>query len=223
MMQNDNTCFLCGTNLYSLPRNIDSYYEVECINCGKYKISDSAIEKIVSEKDTRYSVAGDVFESCYYLNEIKTVNSDDFAECKRISTIEKLFKLSKYFYTEIERWDNNSDIRQRPSCCYQKNDANYSRLMKKLNSMNVIDYCLAEDDGDDYTSHFVGVHLTDDALFEFEKGINSEQEFESAFMGSANSTHNINIVGNNNQINASFDNSKIVPTLQNDYNNEKKC
>jgi ribosomal protein L32 len=180
-------CFLCDNErAEQLPHEEAALIRyIKCPNCGEYKITEQVIIEIakgIYNKGIYPIVSGDVFDAFYYKNEVKVVKIDDFKSTKVITTSEKLYKLAKYFFTENQKGNQDLYISQRPSCCYQKNDINYSRLMNTLKRHCVINFIDAADDDEDYTSHFVDIEVTTEATCAFEKGIDNAQQFEEVFM-----------------------------------------
>ena len=184
---------------------------IKCPNCGEYKISEQAITEIdngVYKKEVYPIVSGDVFDAFYNKNEIKSIKTDDFKTTKVITTSEKLYKLAKYFFTENQRGNQDLYISQRPSCCYQKNDRHYSQLMNALKRYRIINFVDAADDDEDYTSHFIDIEVTTEAVCAFEKGIDNALQFEEIFMNTNKSGGTI--INNSTLINS--------PIQTGDYN-----
>jgi hypothetical protein len=211
----NHRCFLCNKKARLKPVT-DAYYFIDCPNCGQYKISDFAIVTKAYNSKKRYFVAGEIFDSYYYKNDIKLLTTDDFTKAKPISCSEKLFKLAKYFFSETEK--DETDIIQRPSCCYEDGGEQYGKLMNELSKLNIITYIDATDDDEDFTSHFIEIKLTIQARIKFEKGINTPDEFMDAFMHTNNSANKISVNiqdSTNSQINVATDGSKIKATQNN--------
>jgi hypothetical protein len=206
----DCQCFLCNKKAKLKPVTDGACHFVDCPNCGQYKLSDPAVIAKAYDSESRFLVAGKVFDNYYYKNEINLLTVDDFNKTKSISHSEKLFNLAKYFFTETEK--GRTDIIQRPSCCYEDGGELYGRLMKELNRLNVITYIDATDDDEDFTSHFIEIHLTVQATIKFEKGIKTPEEFMEAFMDNNSKINkiNVNIQDNtNSQVNVATDGSTI--------------
>jgi hypothetical protein len=208
-------CFLCNKEAKLKPVTDGAYHFVDCPNCGQYKLSDFAVVTNSYNLKNRYFVAGEVFDSYYYDNEIKLLTADDFTKKVFISTYEKLFKLAKYFFTETEKGE--TDIMQRPSCCYADSGEQYGGLMNELNKLNVITYIDAADDDKDFTSHFIEVNLTIGARIKFENGIKTPEEFREAFMNNNSNVNKINVNmqdSTNNQINVAAG-ASVINAVQN--------
>jgi hypothetical protein len=190
--------------------SIDDCHHLDCPSCGEYLIAISA--EGILEADPLYQkkkaiLSGMAFESCFYQNEPLKITPDLLKTAKDISRHEKLFKLAAYFYLKAK--ENNEDLPQNPTCCYQGNDKQYSNLMKELEKYRIIHYILAEDDGEDYTSHFMQIEMTTNALLVYENGINTIEEFKEAFMNSGNNRPTFNI-GKVGQFNMATDEATIT-------------
>jgi hypothetical protein len=206
----DCRCFLCHRAAKLKPVADGAYHFVDCPNCGQYKLSDFAIVSNAYNSKNRHFVAGKVFEGCYYKNEIKLLTADEFTKAASVSTSAKQFNLAKYFFSETEKGE--TDIIQRPSCCYSDGDEQYGRLMNELNRLGVITYIDATDDDEDFTSHFIEIKFTVHAKIKFEKGIETAEEFMEAFMDNNSRTNkiNVNINGStNSQVNVAAEGSTI--------------
>jgi ribosomal protein L32 len=206
----DFQCFLCHRAAKLKPVTDVAYHFVDCPNCGQYKLSHFAVVSNAYNSKNRHFVAGKVFEGYYYKNEIKLLTADEFAKAVSVSTSTKLFNLAKYFFTETEK--SETDIIQRPSCCYSDGDEQYGGLMNELKRLNVIAYIDATDDDEDFTSHFIEIHLTVGAKIKFENGINTPDEFMGAFMDNNSRINKISVNINdstNSQINVAADSSTI--------------
>jgi hypothetical protein len=206
----DCQCFLCHKAAKLKPVTDAAYHFVDCPNCGQYKLSDFAVVSNAYNSKSRLFVAGKVFEGYYYKNEIKLLTPDEFIKAVSVSTSTKLFNLAKYFFTETEKGE--TDITQRPSCCYSDSDEQYGRLMNELKKLNIITYIDASDDDEDFTSHFIEIKLTVQARIRFEKGIKTPEEFMEAFMDKNSKVNKINVNiqdSKNSQVNVSADGSTI--------------
>jgi hypothetical protein len=208
-------CFLCNKTAMIKPNTDGAYHFVDCPNCGQYKLSEAAFITKAYISKNRFLVAGEVFKSYYYKNEIKLVTAEDFTKEKFVSYSEKLFNLAKYFYTETKK--NETYIIQRPSSCYEDIGERYGRLMNELKRLNIITYTDAIDDDEDFTSHFIELHLTVQAIIKFEKGINTLEEFMEAFMDGNSKANKINVnikESTNSLVNVATDGS-IIKAEQN--------
>jgi hypothetical protein len=190
--------------------SIGGCHHFYCPSCGEYFIAISALgylEAYPEYQKKKAVVSGMTFESYFYQNKPLQITPDLLAEAKDISIQEKLFKLSAYFYLKAK--EKNEDLPQKPACCYQGNDKQYSNLMKELEKHRIIHYILAEDDGEDYTSHFAQIEMTTNALLMYENGIKNTEEFKEAFMNSNNNRLTINIE-KAEQINMATDQARMT-------------
>jgi ribosomal protein L32 len=169
------SCFLCGTHSKLLPHDDGLYHFVECPNCGKYKLSEQLkieIDNGIYHERSFSIISGEVFNAFYYKNEIKMVKTTDFRTIETITTVEKLYRLAKYIYTETV---NVGDIRQRPAvcCCKPYDDPGnneYHALMQSLKKKDIITFNYALDDNEDVTALFFEIAMTIEAKMHFEKG-----------------------------------------------------
>jgi len=188
----NSKCYLCGSVAkFLLPPPTSLCKYIECPNCGQYKISVQAIICKSYKKSSRVIVAGDVFSSFYYEHQVKLVKMTDFDNTRQVSTLEKLYSLAKYIFTEEK--NGVISLVQRPACCYENNKQGYALLMRELKRLNIIDYLDTEDDDDDVTSRFTDVSMTPYAKIAFEDGITSTEHFREVFMSKANSGDTFNI------------------------------
>ncbi|MHB9294051.1 hypothetical protein Holit_03177 [Hollandina sp. SP2] len=219
-------CFLCGDDR----ADISSYWEendeegavrlVKCPNCGDYKISIPAEAEIINgihQKQVFPIIFGEVFDSFYYKNEIKVVKTDDFRTAKSVSTIEKLYRLAKYLYTESGK-AGNEGLPQKPACCFcLPTDENYGGLMKCLEKHGIIRFIDTATDDEDITEHFSDIRVTVKARIAFERGINTVEDFERVFMSDKGSGDTYNL-GPNSQLNQASGHAVLTATQNNGPN-----
>lgn len=204
-------CFLCGSSAIIWP-NTDCYTDLECDNCGRYHISEQAIAVEAYKKNTRYIIAGNVFDNYYYSKNIIMVKIEDFENARDIRTTEKLYKLAKYIYTETTKYD--PDIRVCNACCYAKDDEERNLLLDELKKENILDFKKKKDNSIGYEEpifEYNDIRLTVNAKIIFENGINSSDHFMEVFMKSSKE-------GGNSYINY-FNNSPGAQSYQNSNNN----
>jgi len=193
-------CYLCGSAAkYFVPPPDRLCEHIECPNCGQYEISLQAIMCKSYEKNSRVIVTGEVFSSFYYEHQIKLVKTEDFDNTRHVSTLEKLYNLARYIFTEQQK-DGYTYLVQRPACCYENNGQGYVLLMRELKRLNIVDYVDTEDDDDDVTSWFTDVSMMPNAKIAFEDGITSIEHFRKVFITKSRSggTFNLSstIIGN---------------------------
>jgi hypothetical protein len=207
-------CFLCGNNRAEISLYVDDRDTrlVTCPNCGAYRISTLAIIEIdngTHKKKIFPLIAGEVFDCSYYKNEVKVVITDDFRAVKQpMTTLEKLYRLAKFVYTESQH-DSRKGLpyRPRPACCYA-DGAEYAELRKELKQLGILDFqeIIQEGSHGTPTTIISNIRLTLTAKMAFEEGINTAQEFKEAFMEKGNHGDTITIggiYGGENQIGGS--------------------
>jgi hypothetical protein len=216
-----NCCFLCGNDQAEISPYRDERLTrlVKCPNCGEYQITEQVVIEInngVHQKKIFPLISGEVFDCSYYKNEVKVVKTDDFRAVKQpMTTLEKLYRLAKFFYTEYQN-GSRKGFPYRPACCYV-DGAEYTELRKELKQIGILDFQEITQGGSHgtLTTIISNVQLTIKARMAFENGINTAQEFERAFMEKGNHGDTITIggiYGGENQI-GGIDNTMMSISL----------
>ena len=204
-------CFLCDSSALLWP-NMGAYRDLECYNCGRYHISEQAIIVEAYKKNSRYIVAGHVFDNYYYNKNITMIMEKDFENLSDVKTIEKLYKLAKYVYYETAKYDQ--EIRVFNACCYAKDDEERNSLLEELKKESILNFEKKEDNSIGYEKpifEYNNIRLTVNAKIKFENSIDSSDHFMEVLMNSNNG-------GGNNYFNY-FSNSPGAQANQNSSNN----
>jgi hypothetical protein len=214
-------CFLCGNE----GAEISPYWDervtrlVKCQNCGEYKISEQAEIEIANgiyQEEAFPLVAGMVFDRFNYKNEVKTVKTEDFRTAKPVTTLEKLYRLAKYCYTEAKKSGNKAAL-HRPACCYADSEE-YSKLLRELKKHGIIDCEEIIDKGLLGAPDIIwrgNITLTTRARIAFERGIETAEAFEREFMNKGGDTY---MLGPYSQFNQATDHATITATQNNSPN-----
>jgi hypothetical protein len=213
--ENTTTCFLCSKPA-EMMGSVGGCHQLYCSNCGQYLIAipvEGYFEINPEYKKKRPVLSGMAFEANYYKDKVLQITPDLLEKAKDISLHDKLFKLATYFYNEAK--EENSSLNQNPACCYESNNKKYSDLMKMLKRIEILNFILAEDDSKDYVSNFLEIEMTISAMLIFEKGINTLNDFEEAFMNNGKNKSSIKIGDNAKQVNVAMDNGTVIATQNN--------
>jgi hypothetical protein len=219
------SCFLCG-NARAEELNMggnELVHYIQCPNCGDYRISEQAkidIDRGIYNKEVFPIVAGSVFDSFYYRNEVKNVLTEDFMSAKAVEIHEKLFKLAAYIHRETQK--GNQRIATRNACCYSDN-FEYSELLKELKRIGIIDFdeCSSRGSHGTPTTIRMPPKLTMKGRINFEKGIDNVHTFKEVFYSMPNNPIiTINNVNNSSGLIANAFDNAIINAIQNSGINE---
>ncbi|MDR1182232.1 MAG: hypothetical protein LBL13_09690 [Bacteroidales bacterium] len=210
----DTTCSLCGSPAKTLS-HFEAYTHLQCRDCGEYSITLQAEAELKNSPDIKYILSGLVFENSYAGSPIQ-IKSGDVVNIKNksaITTIEKMYKLANYLYSETIKLGLGQKIKNIPmACCYAKDRNEFFSLWDILKTKNIIFFERITHNTSESPAIYTNPVFTVQAKTIFDKGINSVEDFMEAFMDNNSRVNKISVNINdstNSQVNVAADGSTI--------------
>ena len=200
-------CLLCGASINQIPP-LGAYEHIQCMNCGEYKISFPALIQLIPDKlePIKHLLASEVYNHNHLKKEALLIDTDlikRITGSEKYSFLHKVYKLALHCYDITKPKYTGYKIDDiNPHSCYSKNKEEFNSIIKHLKVLGILDFHLIEENylNSKNFSMITDIEMTTSAFMEFEKGIDTKEQFIEVFMkDETKSSLNITNSFNNNE------------------------